>query len=241
MHINPDSKSTENWNIRLSSSFIVEMRKDTVSCYESPRELHEEEIPILSKLPDASNDSRQQFPRPINYYPVVLVATSFLLAIMLVIYIRITMKVTSVIINDDGFFDDDITDDNSIFSGEFNLTSPAFEDNDFFPFNYTCESSSVRPFVNHGPQNNPPLTWSHPPQKTKDFLLTFHSHILTMTDNWIKYDWSLYNIGANLRSIPTNIATGDDDVISGGTFNEDGADECKDILCLVSFHKFLFR
>lgn len=59
---------------------------------------------------------------------------------------------------------------------------------------YVCTSSLAKDHVNHGPQNNPPLQWSNPPEGTVEYLLTLHSHVLTRDDNWLKYDWSLYNI-----------------------------------------------
>ena len=73
----------------------------------------------------------------------------------------------------------------------FTLRSPAFADGGRLPVEYTGDGASV----------TPPLEWNSPPNGTKAFAVIMH-HIDPQGKT--KWYWTLYNIPANVRSLPAD-------------------------------------
>jgi hypothetical protein len=71
------------------------------------------------------------------------------------------------------------------------LTSPAFSSGGMIPVKYSRDGEDI----------SPPLSWSDPPDGTQSFVILVISD--PMPDgggNWVQ--WALYNIPANIRSLP---------------------------------------
>ena len=77
-------------------------------------------------------------------------------------------------------------------SGTFVLTSPAFAEGDPLP----------DAFNGNGEGATPPLEWTGVPEGTKSFALVM-DHI--DRDNYLKTYWNLYNIPAEVRSLPKGV------------------------------------
>jgi phosphatidylethanolamine-binding protein (PEBP) family uncharacterized protein len=77
-------------------------------------------------------------------------------------------------------------------SGKFVLTSPAFAEGDPLP----------DAFNGNGEGATPPLEWTGVPEGTKSFALVM-DHI--DRDNYLKTYWNLYNIPAEVRSLPKGV------------------------------------
>jgi phosphatidylethanolamine-binding protein (PEBP) family uncharacterized protein len=77
-------------------------------------------------------------------------------------------------------------------SGAFRLTSPAFAEGDPLP----------DAFNGNGEGATPPLEWTGVPEGTKSFALVM-DHI--DRDNYLKTYWNLYNIPADVRSLPRDV------------------------------------
>ena len=74
----------------------------------------------------------------------------------------------------------------------FTLRSPAFSNGGRLPVEYTGDGASV----------TPPLEWMSPPSGTKAFAVIMH-HIDPQGKT--KWYWTLYNIPADVRSLPANV------------------------------------
>lgn len=74
----------------------------------------------------------------------------------------------------------------------FKLTSPVFSDNGVIPRKYTCDGEDV----------SPPLRWSGAPPETKSYVLIVYD---PDAPKGTFYHWLLYNIPANLNSLPEGI------------------------------------
>ncbi len=74
---------------------------------------------------------------------------------------------------------------------ELQLNGMGFEDNGQFPKEYTCDSSGI----------SPALSWKGRPKGTESYVLTMHH--FDPTGNKHVY-WVLYNIPANIQSLPSN-------------------------------------
>ncbi|MFN9594849.1 MAG: YHYH protein [Pirellulaceae bacterium] len=77
-------------------------------------------------------------------------------------------------------------------SGRFQLTSPAFAEGDPLP----------DAFNGNGDGMTPPLDWTGVPEGTRSFALVM-DHI--DRDNYLKTYWNLYNIPADVRSLPRDV------------------------------------
>lgn len=77
-------------------------------------------------------------------------------------------------------------------SGKFVLTSPAFAEGDSLPDAFNGNGQGV----------TPPLEWTGVPEGTKSFALVM-DHI--DRDNYLKTYWNLYNIPAEVRSLPSDV------------------------------------
>ena len=77
---------------------------------------------------------------------------------------------------------------------EIEFSSPAFENDDLIPTEYTC----------HGENVSPPLRWSGVPQNSRSIAIvmdnTYHSA------NLIRH-WSIYNIPVATRSLESGFST----------------------------------
>ena len=78
-------------------------------------------------------------------------------------------------------------------SGKFTVSSPAFERGGPYPTEFTCDGSS----------SSPPVEWSGVPAGTKSFALNLW-HTSRSGENEFSY-WLLYNIPANVHSLPINV------------------------------------
>ncbi len=76
-------------------------------------------------------------------------------------------------------------------SNELKLNVIGFDDKGQFPKEYTCDSSGI----------SPALSWKGRPKGTESYVLTMHH--FDPTGNKHVY-WVLYNIPANVQSLPTN-------------------------------------
>jgi Raf kinase inhibitor-like YbhB/YbcL family protein len=76
-------------------------------------------------------------------------------------------------------------------SNELKLNGIGFDDKGQFPKEYTCDSSGI----------SPALSWKGRPKGTESYVLTMHH--FDPTGNKHVY-WVLYNIPANLQSLPSN-------------------------------------
>ena len=74
---------------------------------------------------------------------------------------------------------------------ELQLNGMGFEDNGQFPKEYTCDSSGI----------SPALSWKGRPKGTESYVLTMHH--FDPNGNKHVY-WVLYNIPANIQSLPSN-------------------------------------
>jgi len=94
---------------------------------------------------------------------------------------------------------------------EIKITSSSFENSEFIPKKYTCDSTNV----------SPPLEWTNVPSETKNIALICDDPDAPM-DTWVH--WVLYNIPPNVQNLPENIPP--TKVLEDGT-----TQECND------FHK----
>jgi len=76
---------------------------------------------------------------------------------------------------------------------ELKLTSTAFKEGELIPKPYTCEGRNV----------SPPLVWAAPPEGSKTLALICDDPDAPM-GTWVH--WVLYNLPANTRELPENIA-----------------------------------
>ena len=76
-------------------------------------------------------------------------------------------------------------------SNELKLNGIGFDDKGQFPKEYTCDSSGI----------SPALSWQGRPKGTTSYVLTMHH--FDPTGNKHVY-WVLYNIPANIQSLPSN-------------------------------------
>ncbi len=76
-------------------------------------------------------------------------------------------------------------------SNELKLNVIGFDDKGQFPKEYTCDSSGI----------SPALSWKGRPKGTESYVLTMHH--FDPTGNKHVY-WVLYNIPANVQSLPSN-------------------------------------
>jgi len=76
-------------------------------------------------------------------------------------------------------------------SNELKLNGIGFDDKGQFPKEYTCDSSGI----------SPALSWQGRPKGTVSYVLTMHH--FDPTGNKHVY-WVLYNIPANIQSLPSN-------------------------------------
>jgi Raf kinase inhibitor-like YbhB/YbcL family protein len=76
-------------------------------------------------------------------------------------------------------------------NNELQLNGMGFEDKGQFPKEYTCDSSGI----------SPALSWKGRPKGTESYVLTMHH--FDPTGNKHVY-WVLYNIPANIQSLPSN-------------------------------------
>jgi phosphatidylethanolamine-binding protein (PEBP) family uncharacterized protein len=76
-------------------------------------------------------------------------------------------------------------------SNELKLNGIGFDDKGQFPKEYTCDSSGI----------SPALSWKGRPKGTESYVLTMHH--FDPTGNKHVY-WVLYNIPANVQSLPSN-------------------------------------
>ena len=76
-------------------------------------------------------------------------------------------------------------------NNELQLNGIGFQDNGQFPKEYTCDSSGI----------SPALSWKGRPNGTTSYVLTMHH--FDPTGNKHVY-WVLYNIPANIQSLPSN-------------------------------------
>jgi Raf kinase inhibitor-like YbhB/YbcL family protein len=74
------------------------------------------------------------------------------------------------------------------------LTSPAFSEGAAIPEKYSCDGEDI----------SPALEWSNPPDGTQSFALIMDDPDAPLGD-WVH--WVLYNIPANVRSLPENISS----------------------------------
>ncbi len=79
----------------------------------------------------------------------------------------------------------------------FILESPAFVDGQPIPARYTCQGEDI----------SPPLTWSDPPQGTRSFALIMED---PDAPGGIWVHWVIYNIPAEMRSLPADFQAGED-------------------------------
>ena len=82
----------------------------------------------------------------------------------------------------------------SSYAANFSLYAPALEKTTSMPSLYTCDGKNISPALN----------WANAPSKTKTFTL-----ILSDPDapSGIFYHWILYNVPANVSSLPENAVT----------------------------------
>jgi hypothetical protein len=80
------------------------------------------------------------------------------------------------------------------------LESSAFEDQGAIPQRFTCDGEDL----------SPPLSWSEPPTGTQSLVLLFDDPDAPV-GTWDH--WTLFNIGATLRSLPEGIPA--DAVVTG--------------------------
>ncbi|MCL5261105.1 MAG: YbhB/YbcL family Raf kinase inhibitor-like protein [Gammaproteobacteria bacterium] len=74
------------------------------------------------------------------------------------------------------------------------LISPAFDGTEFIPTKYCCDGQNI----------SPPVQWKNPPKNTKSFVLILDDPD-SPSGNWVH--WMIYNIPANINSLPENIST----------------------------------
>ena len=74
----------------------------------------------------------------------------------------------------------------------FQLTSPAFEDHELIPIEYTCKGDNL----------SPELVWSNTPKGTKSFALTCNDPDATKGN---LFHWIIYNIPAKTTSLSEGI------------------------------------
>ncbi len=72
------------------------------------------------------------------------------------------------------------------------LTS-AFQEGETIPSQYTCEGKNI----------SPPLDWHNQPNKTQSLVLIFDD---PDAPNGTWYHWILFNIPANINSLPENVS-----------------------------------
>lgn len=97
----------------------------------------------------------------------------------------------------------------SVYAAGFKLTSPAFSQNGTIPTLYTCRGKNIPP----------PLYWTNPPANTQSFAL-----ILSSPDAAIggtSYDWVLFNIPPQTRSLTKGIDNFPDGTMEGKTSSGD--------------------
>lgn len=81
----------------------------------------------------------------------------------------------------------------NIYAADFTLTSSAFRQNGAIPNLYTCKGKNMPP----------PLSWTDPPANTQSFAL-----IVSTPDSalgGVTYDYVLYNIPSQTKSLPQDI------------------------------------
>jgi Raf kinase inhibitor-like YbhB/YbcL family protein len=74
------------------------------------------------------------------------------------------------------------------------LESPAFNNNSQIPQQYSCDGKDV----------SPALSWQHPPQNTKSYVLIVDDPDAP-SGNWVH--WVLFNIPAQVRSLASAAET----------------------------------
>ena len=74
----------------------------------------------------------------------------------------------------------------------FTLSSTAFKDNGYIPRKYTCDGEDI----------SPPLSWSGAPPETKSYVLIVYD---PDAPKGTFYHWLLYNIPAELSSLPEGV------------------------------------
>ena len=84
--------------------------------------------------------------------------------------------------------------------GPFTLTSPVLTENGLVPQDYTCATQSSQNQDGTGGDASPALAWSNPPAGTQSFAIVLHD---TGNNNT---HWVLYDIPANVHSIPRGVA-----------------------------------
>lgn len=122
-----------------------------------------------------------------------------------------------------------------IVDNNFTVKSPAFNEGEQLPLNYTCDAPrnpDTDPSNGNGDyQQNPPLSWFNEPNGTVEYLLLMTSHIKTLYQDYYKVDWSFWNFSASCsNSIPTNVRLGYCNLQYGGSFNLDDGDQCESLL-----------
>ena len=74
----------------------------------------------------------------------------------------------------------------------FVLSSTAFKDNEYIPRKYTCDGEDI----------SPPLSWSGAPPETKSYVLIVYD---PDAPKGTFYHWLLYNIPAEISSLPEGV------------------------------------
>lgn len=103
-------------------------------------------------------------------------------------------------------------DDESGSSGNaLTLTSPAFEDGQPLPSEYTCAGKNF-PYsgIPPVPHTLPELDWKGGPKDTQSYALVFRDVTLTTGTDIDErgYHWAIWNIPASVESLPKNLSSG---------------------------------
>jgi phosphatidylethanolamine-binding protein (PEBP) family uncharacterized protein len=85
-------------------------------------------------------------------------------------------------------------------SGQFSLSSPAFNDGEYLPDDYSCLSDD-------GVGVSPPLQWSNVPEGTEQFFITMTSQ--HDESSCQRFEWTLFNIAGTLTSLDADTSEGD--------------------------------
>lgn len=108
---------------------------------------------------------------------------------------------------------------------DFQLTSPAFEDNGDIPKKYTCDGGDI----------NPPLTFKNVPAKTKSLGLTV-SDPDAPEGTWSH--WVVYNIPPDTKEIKENTNPGTEGLNDFGKYTYGGPCPPNEKLHHYIFHAF---
>jgi phosphatidylethanolamine-binding protein (PEBP) family uncharacterized protein len=102
-------------------------------------------------------------------------------------------------------------DDEGTPSATFSLTSPAFAGGQPLPDEYTCEGKDF-PFSGMPPVDHtlPELRWTAGPEGTQSYAVLFKDVTLTTGTpiNELGYHWAIWNIPADVRSLPKGLDSG---------------------------------